>query len=179
MGNGEGAPGRWRPGDRQAKTRELVRIVAATVIALAAMMGPYLPSYLLDIDPPEGAALPFLVVPVLVGSFVVTALARPRPNLLWGVGMGFVAGLLGTTVVLVQDQDRPSFGLTLVLYCLMFVVLGSCIGLAGGAIASRMSKALLDERPDRRPRKLRPWHVGAVVAAVDVVVVAIIVVAFS
>ena len=50
---------------------------------------------------------------------------------------------------------------------------GVLVGSAGGMLGSLVCRPLLSERPDGKPKRIKPWHVGAALALAELVLVGV------
>jgi hypothetical protein len=153
--------------------RIAVSVLAGGVVTVA----PYLLLWRLDWGPldtgPAGAQFALLVVPLLAGGLVVTLCARSRPNWLYGAGLGLVLGLFGAVLSSLYDHDSPGFGGMLVFAVALETFYGVLVGSAGGMLGSLVCRPLLRERPDGKPKRIKPWHVGAALALAELVLVGV------
>ena len=167
-------------------SRRYLRLIVSALVALFVTVAPLLALYFGTGTGPRdytAGEFLFLYLPLVIGSFVFTTLERSRPEWLHGVAFGFGVAVAGISALLVpallpdipeSAVDPPSVG-SMVTLGLMFLVLGALLGMAGSGVAVLVSRPLFLERPGHRPKRIKPWQVGAVVAAAELAVVGVLV----
>jgi hypothetical protein len=124
----------------------------------------------------DDAWLTLWLVGPFVGPLVFQLISRPRPD--WGWGLAFAA-VLATIYGVWGGLDLPfehsGAGQAAVLGAFIFT--GTFMaGMVGASIASLIAR-LFDPDPEslrRLPRRMRPWHVGAAIAALVVLVMVVL-----
>ena len=156
------------------KLRE--RVIYAALVALIAFVAPVLLVWLVEPGFNWPGWFVAIAAAMVVPPFVFQLLSRPDPD--WGYGLAFAvvpALTLAVTAGLLVRHDREYPGgagwfIFIVLFAFVAIFL---VGMVGASIASLVARPFNPENPLHRPRRLQPWHVGAVVAAADMVAVVV------
>jgi hypothetical protein len=111
---------------------------------------------------------------IIVSPFVFQLLSRPDPD--WGYGLAFAVIPAATLAVAVgflvpHDSEYPGGAAWLIFSVLFAFVAVFLVGMVGASIASLVARPFNPENPLHRPQRLQAWHLGAIVAAVDVAAV--------
>jgi drug/metabolite transporter (DMT)-like permease len=156
-----------------SRHKRSLRVALAAVLGLVVTVAPSLALLLTSRFTP-GLGFILLFLALLLGSFVYTTVERPLPD--WRHGVAFALVTTGAISALflasyVQSPDADSTDRFLFGYVVLFIMVGTVIGMVGSRIASVASRRLLGEPADDKPRRLKPWHLGAAVAVVELAVV--------
>ena len=148
------------------------RIVYAAIVALVAFAAPLLLGWFGSRGPGGMSSTPLLVAP-LIGPMVFQLLAHPRPEWWHGLAFAVVPALVGSIWVGVGIStaygSRLAGGVCVYIFFVAYI-----LGMVGALVASLVVR-LLDRKPkDQTSRKLRPWHVGATLAFLAVIAVAVV-----
>jgi hypothetical protein len=160
-----------RPADPTSPRWERVeRITYATLAAGVAVVAPLLLFYVLSRTTGDEALVLWVVAPI-VGPLVFQLVSRARPE--WGWGLAFAAAL--ALFFGVWGGAEPPFeysgaGQAALIGAAIFAMT-FLAGMVGASVASLVAR-LFDLRRQAPAGRLRPWHVGAALAAADVLVVA-------
>jgi hypothetical protein len=148
----------------------LASVLVGLVVAVAPALALY---YRAGIGPSsyDGLELVFLYLPLVIASFVFVTLERTRPEWWHGVAFGFGVAVPATAVLLtlygLKDTEfRGQLG-GLLLAGLMFIVFGSALGMAGSGLGVLVSRPLVSDSRHGWYRGIRPSHLGAAVALVE------------
>jgi hypothetical protein len=153
------------------------RIAARGILGGLLVVAPYLLYWRMDWRPvnveASGTQFAYMVAPVLVGAFVLTAFARGRRSWLYGAGLGLVFGALGAILYMRYDRERPQELGWMTIEFLWLTAYGVVGGLVGGTLGQLVTRPLLRGRDGGRPGRVKPWHVGAAVAVAELVLVGV------
>jgi hypothetical protein len=150
------------------------RVAYAALVALIVFVAPVLLVWLVEpgFDWPGwwvaiGAA-------IIVPPFVFQLLSRPDPD--WGYGLAFavipaLALAVAVGFLAPHDPEYPGGAGWLIFSVVFAFVAIFLLGMVGASIASLVARPFNPENPLRGPQRLQAWHVGVIVATVDVVAV--------
>jgi len=153
------------------------RLTLAALIALIDFVAPVLLVWLAE-PGLNWSGWPLAVgAAIVVPPFVFQLLSRPQPG--WGHGLAFavvpalvLAGVAG--ILFPRDREYPG-GAGWIVFAVVFAFISFFIaGMVGPSLASLVARPWERENPVHRPQRLRAWHVGAVVATLDVLAVAVV-----
>ncbi len=117
-----------------------------------------------------------VIAAMVVPPFVFELLSLSRPDWAYGLAFAVVPALtlaVATGVLVPHDPEYPGGAGWLILTVLFAFVAIFLVGMVGASIASLVARLFDPETPRRRPQRLQAWHVGAVVAAVEVIAVVV------
>jgi hypothetical protein len=157
-----------RMSGRATAGRGVVGLVAGTAVAVA----PYLYYWRLDwqqLQTTGGLHLWTLVGPVVAAGFVGTTIGHRRPRWWLGALLGLALGLVTGILFLRAAGDMPQEWWALFLLGLLMAVSGGLGGALGGLIGWTVSQALDRRAAGGMDGRVLPWHVGAAVAAIMIV----------
>lgn len=149
------------------------RTVYAALVGAVAVAAPPLLYWYANVGADDRWLIAWVLAPIL-GPLVFELLSRPRPE--WGWGLAFAAAL-GVVFGIWGGIDPPfeysGAGQAAIIGAFLFV-LTFLAGMVGASIASLVARPLNYDAPRRRPSRLKAWHVGAIIASLDVAIVAIL-----
>jgi hypothetical protein len=148
----------------------LERIGYAFLAAAAAAAAPLLLFFLLSRTTGDEPLVLWVVAPI-VGPLVFQLVGRAHPD--WGWGVAFAATL--ALFFGVWGGIRPPFeysgtGQAALIGASLFAMT-FLVGMVGASVASLVVRVFALRRVESGTRRLRPWHIGMAIGAVDVVVV--------
>jgi peptidoglycan/LPS O-acetylase OafA/YrhL len=114
----------------------------------------------------------FVIAPPLLGSIVFTLIPRDRPRWTDGIcfasAIGLPLGLLSHYLIATESSGEDIFG-----WLVVPGVWVTCavVGIGGASLAMLLSRYLLRERSGSKRAIVKPWHLGAAVAIIDVAAV--------
>ena len=155
----------------KTRTVDIERLVYAALVAGAAVAAPVLLFFT------AGSAFDarwLAIWIVLVGPLVFQLLSRPRPD--WTDGFAFTTVVaLGLAVwgIVNPPFEYAGAGRAVLVGVLMFGMM-LLAGMVGASIASLIARLFRVESGEPRLGQLRPWHVGAAIAAADLLVAAVL-----
>ena len=152
-----------------------LRIIVSALAGAVAAAAPYLLFYLGYTGQGEriyDGLLPTftLTASALLAALVITLLRKARP---WGYGVtgaAIVAILSAVGWGFVRHDINAGFSVSSAGFVFMFTFLA---GMAGASVAALVSRPLLRERADGKPKRVRPWHIGAAVLLVELVFIGV------
>jgi hypothetical protein len=158
-------------------SRRWTRVGVSAILGGLLVVAPYLLYWRMDWSPiaveASGRQFVFMVAPVLAGAFVLTVCAHDQPRWLPGAGLGLAFGVLGAVLYMHHDRERPQELGWMTIEFLWLTAYGVLGGLVGGPLGWLVTRPLLRQRRDGRPRRIKPWHLGVVVAAAELVLVGV------
>jgi len=150
-----------------------LRVIAGLLAGAAVTVAPYVYYWRTDWHQLQTSGLPYLTVllgPMATGGFVAALIAHRRPR--WWIGglLGLVLGVVTAVLFLRAAGDVPSEWWWLLLLGAVIAISAGLGGAFGGALGWLVAKALTGAPADAEAHSVKPWQVGAALAAIMVVV---------
>jgi hypothetical protein len=173
--------GKVGQGSRRVSANE--RVVYAALVAVVAFAAPVLliwsaePGFGLGSLLPvkgrvgwSGQLLPFAAA-LVIPPFVFQLLSRRSPAWTYGSAFGVIPAT--TSAVTVGVLERHDLNATVFVFALFAFVATFLVSMVGASVASLVARLFDPETQLRRPQRLQPWHLGAAVAAVEMIAVVV------
>jgi hypothetical protein len=166
MNNRPDLAGSKRVHDTPMSLRVFVALLAGVVAG-----APYGISALTGWSPGINRMVLALTLSHAAGAFVVSAIATDRPRWLPGAGFGSVLWAAVVAAILffgVHNRGGEIAFSPVAAILLLAAAAGAFVGAVGGLLGE-LAGLVLKRDGDSPPSRLKPWHLGVAVLAIDVI----------